>query len=672
MADTPPNLIIVTPSCMRRDMLGCYGNNLIRTPNIDRLAREGTVFSHCYAASPARGCAQVSFATGTSPSEHQRLADDAKVSDALPSLPLILREQGYRCALYGRNPCFSDTLIDACFDEYDIAEKPLPVAPNAWEFAEIPADHPANRTRDLTRAAAEFIVNSRGQPFFVWLVLDDCSAPYAIPASHSGAYSPHSIELPAAFARPGVLKFEPRRNEIWRQHSRANGADEAAVRMHHVRAMCATGLIDEAMGTLMGMLEDRRLVDETLVALCGDVGDLLGYRGMFQRLPVFYDGLMRIPAIIRPPRKLWKLPRFESLVEQSDLAPTLLDSMVGSVPESMTGRSLLSCLKAGGAAFRDTALAIGGTGSHVAGHDPSRRLSQPDAATWQGPGAMLRKGDYKICMYADDLPELYDVETDPHELKNLWNDPAFIDVREEMLRELVIRQLGTKVRKFWIGDPRQKKPDPRANAPESPLVEASRYPRNRRIPRTISYTPAAASAYSSRTPFGSATPFSKRRLQQVLFIGTANNFRCRFAEAYFNYYADLLNLRETATSRGVYAESFTGPLPQITQDAAKEHGIPLGYIHMERRQLTPEDLERAQTVICMSEAEHRIMLEERFPTWADRVTYWDANDPEFEPPEETLAKLEGSIFKLLASLASAQPANAPDDKAEKAPAAAAR
>ena len=136
----------------------------------------------------------------------------------------------------------------------------------------------------------------------------------------------------------------------------------------------------------------------------------------------------------------------------------------------------------------------------------------------------------------------------------------------------------------------------------------------------------------------------------VLFVCTGNSYRSRYAEAYFNHRARALGLAAQAISRGLRTDLVTEDLSPFAAEAMRERGIPAESTAPSRRQLAPEDLERAGLVIALREAEHRPMFAERFPGWEERVRYWDVPDRDEWSTVEMVEAVERNMEGLFEEL----------------------
>ena len=147
----------------------------------------------------------------------------------------------------------------------------------------------------------------------------------------------------------------------------------------------------------------------------------------------------------------------------------------------------------------------------------------------------------------------------------------------------------------------------------------------------------------------------QRKFKTVLFICTVNHYRSRFSECLFNALAQEKGLRWRATSRGLKTWMADGQVPISAYTAARlaELGVPFDDERYPL-QLSKDDLESADLVIAVKEAEHRAMMEEQFPAWTDRIEYWHVEDLDCAPPDEALTACEACVEALVDRLAAEQ------------------
>lgn len=444
------NLIIITPDQMRYDYLGCYGHPDIGTKHLDQLASDGVLLESCYCAAPLCGPSRISFTTSTYFSEHNHRNYWSTISPDVPNLVTQIKNAGYVTGMFGKNHLFTyerlpevwDELDEICLGNYDGLEEYR----HAFSSFTLPADHPFNITGRLTDEALDFMKRRKDEPFFVWVNYQDPHPAFTCPAPYDTMFNPEDIELDATYYKYDADK-QPARNEVWRVHSEMDLCTDMDLKQAIAHYMGQIRYVDDSVGRIMNFLNETGLEEETIVLFFSDHGELLGSYNMTHKIPVFYDCLTRIPAILRYPGK-YRGVRFKGLVEEVDLAPTLLDLMDIEIPETMVGCSLAGNLERGRFEyFKESALSEAGGGGPT-WKEPVKglKLLAPHLPTSLGPGAMVRKENYKLSVYADDKCELYDLEHDPDELENLFENPAMKEVRAEMILLLTKRLLSVKIR----------------------------------------------------------------------------------------------------------------------------------------------------------------------------------------------------------------------------------
>jgi low molecular weight protein-tyrosine phosphatase len=138
-------------------------------------------------------------------------------------------------------------------------------------------------------------------------------------------------------------------------------------------------------------------------------------------------------------------------------------------------------------------------------------------------------------------------------------------------------------------------------------------------------------------------------MKTVLFLCTGNYYRSRFAEHFFDCVAEKGGLHWRAASRGLAVghDGNIGPISQFAVAGLEARGIHLNGSFRFPLQATAVDLEKASLIVVLQEAEHRPMLVETFPEWADRVEYWEIDDLEGAGPDEALPLLENEVRALV-------------------------
>ncbi|MCT4598300.1 MAG: sulfatase-like hydrolase/transferase [Vallitalea sp.] len=461
--DNKMNLLIIMPDQMRADYLGCYGHPTIGTKNIDRLATEGLKFDNCYCAAPLCGPSRISFVTSTYFSEHDHRNYGSTVEPDIPNIVTSLKNEGYITGMFGKNHCFTYERLEEIWDEVDEIcvgnYDEHPEFKHSFTAFSMEEDHVYNLTGKLTDQTIDFMSrHSKEKPFLAWVNYQDPHPAFTCPPPYNTMFDPRDMPMPKSYEDYKTSK-SPIRNHIWRIHSEMELATEYDIKKAIAMYMGQIRYVDDSVGRMMDYLEETGLSENTIVVFLADHGELLGDHGMTHKNPTFYDALTKIPLIIKYPNADWKLKSFNGLMEEVDIVPSILDMLNIDIPPTMVGKSWVKDIEEGNDKGKDTVICEAGYGAPTYRKPvEGLKLKAPVAPTCYGPGAMIRRGDWKLTIYYDDQCELYYIKEDPHEMNNLYDDNSVKDIRNELTLLLTKRLLGVKVRDVGLQWPYDKYP----------------------------------------------------------------------------------------------------------------------------------------------------------------------------------------------------------------------
>ncbi len=444
-----------------------YGSSFCHTPALARLARSGTTFAQAYTPQPLCVPARVSLWTGRWPHAHGARLNETPMPPGERHAFRIWHEAGFDLALIGKNHCFEQPEDQTLFDVWcELGHEGLPTgaAPRGMDWlrpeAAIAAAHAKRRTmprqaaavsyavsdadpRDassgLVAAQAEAYLEERAgteRPFALWVSFPDPHTPYEVPRRYADLVPPSSVVLPPLEPRGDL----PERTQVLRQ---LLGIDDASE--HDRRGLVATyhamvRFVDDGVGRILDALSRTGLAKRTVVVFCSDHGDFAGEHGMTRKGGAFYDCLVRVPLILSWPGRLPAGAVDDSPVNLVDVVPTLLTLQGLEPPAGMQGRPLPTVTEA---PPREATFAEYGAGgpacrlSHLDALPEPRGLEAAKATLrWreaEGRRKMVRTRRHKLVTDpTGDCDELYDLETDPFEQRNLIGEPG----REALLAEL--------------------------------------------------------------------------------------------------------------------------------------------------------------------------------------------------------------------------------------------
>lgn len=471
---TRPNIVIIMTDQQRWDTLGAYGNDYIRTPNIDRLTEDGVLFEQAFVPIPLCIPSRASLFTGRYPSR-QGLGPHSgfPLPSETPNLARSLRDAGYRTMLVGKDHLFGSDGLTRCFDHvvrYDhsgrVPDERVDKEENAIRAARHGrygerffepdgqrAEHAP--TRRLTSEAIDAVhdVSAGGQPFFLWLSYPDPHPPYVVTEPYNSMYRGQSLGVPAAGT--GELDQKPLRQRVSRRLMSVDEYSRSDVKRIREIYYGMVSFVDDEVGRFVQALHAEGIADNTVVLFMSDHGDYLGDHGMVRKSPAMYDCLIRIPLAISWPGQIKSRRVANTLVESIDLAPTLLDLVGLPTLPGNEGSSLKSLLLGETEVHKDRVFGLYGSAGEpytemdVEKIDFDALVMQPHpwmgALTMRGRMAMVRTLDWKLVCYQGGEGELYDLQHDPNELVNRYQDPNCVFERAELASSLIDFMLQTPV-----------------------------------------------------------------------------------------------------------------------------------------------------------------------------------------------------------------------------------
>lgn len=436
-----PNLLILMADQLTARALPAYGNAVAKTPHIDALAKDGVVFESFYCNSPLCAPSRFSFLAGRLASQIGAYDNAAEFPAQVPTFAHYLRRAGYQTVLSGKmHFCGPDQLHG--FEERlttDIYPADFGWTPDWSDFAKRPSwYHDMNsvvnagfctRTNQIdfddevvfsARQKLFDLARSKDRrPFCMVVSMTHPHDPYVVPQAYWDRYEGSAIDMPRV--QIPVEQLDPHSRRL--RH--VCGLDlqpvtEAQTRAARRAYYGAVSYVDDQIGTMLQALKDTRFGANTIVLVLADHGDMLGERGLWYKMN-FFEPACRIPLIVHAPGR-FAPKRIGASASLVDVLPTLCELAGPAAAHFVTeldGRSLVSACSGGDA----TDEVIG------------EYLAEGAIA----PLVMIRRGRYKFVHSPVDPDQLYDIQADPDERRNLAADTGQAQVVAALRAEITRR-----------------------------------------------------------------------------------------------------------------------------------------------------------------------------------------------------------------------------------------
>ena len=440
-----PNLLYIHSDQHSPFVLGCYGDELVQTPNLDALAAAGVALDNVYCPSPICVPSRMSMLSGRHPFENRVWTNSHILSSAIPTFAHAMGAAGHRPVLIGRMHSVGPDQL------HGYAER-------------LVGDHGANHPGAASGA-------DRG-------ALNGCAAPARVSLTNSGpgqsSYQVHDEDVTAATVdylnRLGVKKrsgigdepfsisvgfmlphqpFVARSEDFdlyadsmtlprnpqpysddlhphiaqWRRATDTVDVPEGEILRARAAYWALVTRMDVMIGEILEALRRNDLADDTLILYMSDHGEQVGEHGLWWK-QTFYEDSVKVPALLSWPGNLPEGERCERVISSLDLNATMIDALQGPPLPQSRGRSLLELLRNPDVEWEDVAFSeFCLDGSGAGGPFPEHGVFQ----------RMIRRDEWKLNYYHGLPCQLFNLLDDPHEMDDRATDPACEQIRDELL-----------------------------------------------------------------------------------------------------------------------------------------------------------------------------------------------------------------------------------------------
>jgi arylsulfatase A-like enzyme len=431
-----PNVLWVTLDTARADHFGAYGSG-VRTPNFDRVAREGVLFRQAFAEIAVTGPSHTSMLTGTGPWTHGLLLNCLPLPDKLTTFPEVLRAEGYRTAAFVSAYVLGGEFgfargFDVYGDDFSMLRgsrglvlfRSIDALRRHWN-PDLDVQRRGQDTVDealdwMSRSALGGVASGKG-PWLLWVHLYDPHGPYEPPPPFSEAYYAGNPK------DPRHTSMEPVHDVAHYFKKSLQGVTD----LNWVLAQYAgeVSYTDMQLGRLLGFLDDHALTDSTIVVVNADHGESLGDHDVwFDHGGNLYDPETHVPLAIRYPSGLVPAQVVDEPVELLDVGPTILALTGRDLPPTMEGRPLNGLLGGG----QDRVFARGLCYDRVV-NLRARAEGRLDRPVWRMVGLRGARSLFVRREAPAASDEYYDMESDPGQGRDLLAGP----IEDTQLRELL-------------------------------------------------------------------------------------------------------------------------------------------------------------------------------------------------------------------------------------------
>ena len=444
-----PNLIVVLVDDLRFDETGASGHPYMKTPNIDRLAYEGARCANAFHTTPLCSPNRASILTGQYASRHgiiDNVGRDA-MSHRLPNYHLELKRLGYETAHVGKWHMGNDAAPRPGYDTWvSFRGQGTIKDPVFWEAG---AERALKGyvTDLLNERAVEFVTRPRTKPFALFLAhkavhpdvqqkqdgtIDLATMQgYVLPERHQELY--RGCEYPP---RPNVLPTKEviKQKPAWKEvfELRAAPASRSFLEALHTgtqeeirRRAAMMASVDEGVGMLLQQLERAGALDNTCIVFLGDNGFFFGEHGLGAERRFAYEEGIRTAFFLRYPKLVKPGSVVEPMVLALDIAPTMIELAGGRPGKHIQGMSLLGLLRRGRGAWRKSFLV-----------EYYNESAWPWIVGMSYKAVRTERAKLIHWVHKEGVDELYDLERDPYEMKNVIRRPAYTKVRARLYNEL--------------------------------------------------------------------------------------------------------------------------------------------------------------------------------------------------------------------------------------------
>jgi arylsulfatase A-like enzyme len=458
-AQRKPNLVLFLPDQQRADTIACYGGVNVHAPNLNKLASESVVFECTYVTHPVCTPSRSSLMTGTWPHINGCTRNSVPLDRRLLVFPELMGDKDYRTAYIGKwhlgeaGPIgrgFEDWVSTDDHGDYTnflVSKGIAPDKPNGRfsEFAISSLPIELSRPKFLETRACEFIEKHRDDPFILVVGFVEPHSPYNGPLNHEHPLDEIELDVTATLPESEDIPLRYRLMREWQQAEAVLdrerlptqlffGVTPEEYRSIKRRYLGLVTLVDQSIGAILACLERCGLADHTIVVHTSDHGDSLGAHHLFGKETMFEEAT-RVPFLVRFPGQT-RAKTIQQRISHIDFVPTLLDLLGQPTHPQCAGKSLLPLITEDATPPQNVFLEWAPNRTKIKKGTKLARRRTIKRAVEESTRTIVTSDGWKLCLRDEDLNELYNLNDDPLETRNLYADPQYASVISRLTGEI--------------------------------------------------------------------------------------------------------------------------------------------------------------------------------------------------------------------------------------------
>lgn len=437
-------VVFIMTDTTRKDMVGCYGNKDMITPNLDALARDGIRYENCYSCQPVCGPARSAIFTGKYPHTNGMVTNSVALRDNMRTIGEFLSDHNIHSAYvgkwhldgwdyFGTGKCAKGYDPEYWYDMRDYLDELTPEE-RVYSRQRDSAYDPELKEDFLyahrcSNRAMDFLDKHGEEDYFLTVSYDEPHGPSLCPAPYNHMYDGYCFPDSPAYA--DTLENKPFMQRLWSAKDYQKSPEQLrTVGQSEALLLGCNSYVDYEIGRVIDKIKEKS--PEALIIYTSDHGDMLGAHRLYSKNSAAYKEIANVPYIISGGSSVLKERGIvtDKMASHIDIAPTVLDYFGIEIPKTFEGHSILEQIK----------------NPEISVHDESYVEFTRYEVDHDGFGGlqMMRTivtQRYKLVIHLLDTDELYDIQEDPAEVNNLIQNEKYASIRN-LLHDRLLQHMN--------------------------------------------------------------------------------------------------------------------------------------------------------------------------------------------------------------------------------------